>query len=140
MGLILTKDDLEREVQIDRCKGAIYEYFNGKALLIDYSALFKKLEPEPLLFQFAHMIAFLKYDWKDALRWVHDHREEIFHHAKEQARIKHEQDADATAQANGKANGNDVGAAHQGQPLYVGDDGVSLERAQDPPRGDKWSS
>lgn len=88
MGLILTKDDLERETQIDRCQAAILEYFRGQQIFVDHESLFKKLSPEPLLFQFAHMIAFLKYDWKDALRWVMDHRQAIILHAHDQAVIK----------------------------------------------------
>lgn len=35
----------------------------------------------PLLFQFAHMAIFLEQPWQDALRWVNDHRAEIFVHA-----------------------------------------------------------
>jgi hypothetical protein len=78
--MILTEDDVKLEIQIERCKVAIDEYFRGQQISIDYVALFKKLEPYPLLFQFAHLIAFKGHDWKDALRWCHDHKAEILAH------------------------------------------------------------
>lgn len=70
MSNIITEDDLKLEQQIVRCKLGVHEYFREQCIRIDFEALFKKLDPPSLLFQFAHMLAFHKMDWKDALSWV----------------------------------------------------------------------
>ncbi len=79
--MIITEDDIKREQQAVRCKMAIEEYFKAKQVTIDRRSLYDKLQPEPLLFQFAHMIAYLKVDWKDALRWCMENKNAIMIHA-----------------------------------------------------------
>lgn len=79
--MIYTQDDLKREIQIDRCKAAIAEYFKGQAISVDYKQLYAKLDPHPLLFQFAHCISFLKMNWRDALRFCIERKDEIIMHS-----------------------------------------------------------
>ncbi len=86
---LFTTEMLEREVQFDRCDAAVREYFSGKQIHVDYAELYTKLTPYPLYFQFAHLISFLKYDWKDALRWCLDHRGEILKHEVDSQNAKH---------------------------------------------------
>lgn len=74
---LVTQDELKLEAQIEMCKMAVYEYFKGQCITIDYRALFQKLDPPSLLFQFSHMIAFHKMGWKDALMWVVTNRGRI---------------------------------------------------------------
>lgn len=79
--MIITEDDIALEQQIVRCKMAIEEYFKAQCLSVDTRVLYQKLNPAPMLFQFAHMIAYLKVDWRDALRWCLDNKNAIMIHA-----------------------------------------------------------
>lgn len=78
---VLTEDALKLEAQINRCHAMIREYFNAQGIRIDYRALFQKLDPPPLLFQFCHEIAYLKKDWKDALRSTIEKRDQVMAYA-----------------------------------------------------------
>lgn len=76
MGLY-TEDDIRAERQVQMCMFSLDEYFREQNISIDQRALYEKLQYPPMLFQFAHLIAFHKMDWKDALRWCMCHRGEI---------------------------------------------------------------
>ena len=64
--------EADRSLQ-DRGAQILFE----QCIRLDTTALFRQLEPYPLLFQFSHLIAFHKMDWRDALRWVTDHKGQI---------------------------------------------------------------
>lgn len=70
----------------------------------------------PILFQLGHLCCVIDQPmhWKDALRWCHDHRDEIIEHARKSEIIKHEQRVDAAAKANGEAHRNDAISDDQG--------------------------
>lgn len=89
MGVILTEDDLKREVQGARCVQALREIGVPEKVL----SLFN---PDPLLFQFAHLCVFLEMPWQDAIRWLNDHRGEILNHAEKLMKENLEQRPGAT--------------------------------------------
>lgn len=98
--MLHTPDSLKLEQQVVRCKLSIHEYFKEQCIRIDYEALFRKLDPPSLLFQFSHMIAFHKKNWKDALIWVTENRGKILAYADGQidewGNLKHEPTATET--------------------------------------------
>lgn len=73
--------DLKLDAQIKRCKIAVKEYFNEQCVRIDEEALWAKLDPPSLLFQFSHMIAFHKMHWQDALAWTVTNKGQIMAYA-----------------------------------------------------------
>lgn len=113
--MIYTEVDLQREIQIERCKVMIQEYFREKLITIDYKALYEKLDPYPLLFQFTHLIAFHKMDWKSALLFCVERRGEIIQHELNTQRVKNE--GPSTSKSDRKINGDDVAPGSEGQSL-----------------------
>ena len=114
--------------QILRCRAAL------RILDVPDQVIMQLEETPPLLFQMAHLRAFKEmHDWRDALRWVYDHRWEIYAYADG---VIDEQGEPSSGRADAKANGDDVGSAREGQPLRFGDDGLPVGGGKDPTRGD----
>ena len=75
MGKILSPDDIKLEAQEHRCRLAL------KILDVPEEIIWKF--NGPILFQLAHLCCYIDepMQWRDALRWIHDHRGEILAHA-----------------------------------------------------------
>ncbi len=126
---ILTADQLAFEMQEARCRQALKE--------IDVPANVIYGLHGPLLFQLAHLCIMIDQpmQWRDALRWMNDHKGELMNHVQQLEKEKHEQASAAAKSADRAANGADVGSAREGQSLRVGDDGLSMGREEDSSRG-----
>ena len=60
----------------------------------------------PILFQLAHLCCVIDQPmhWKDALRWIYDHRGEILEHARKSEIMKREQIINASTETDGTVN------------------------------------
>lgn len=126
---VLTPDDIAHDSQEFRCRAAL------KILDVPENVIYSL--SGPLLFQMAHLCAVIDepMHWRDALRWMHDHKGEILEHARVTMGEKYQQAQSAASSSNGTANGDHVGASREGQSLRMGDDGVPMERTQNPAGG-----
>lgn len=89
--MIMTLDDLEREQQEIRCRSALRVIDVPDNVIYSVSG--------PLLFQLAHLCCVIDQPmhWRDALRWMWDHKGEILHHAEQLEIKKHEQNNGASS-------------------------------------------
>jgi hypothetical protein len=77
MSEIVYPEHMKEMMQIRRCISAL------KAVDVPDSELAKieKLS-SPLIFQLAHLVIFKEMPYRDALRWIKDHRDEIMAYSK----------------------------------------------------------
>lgn len=75
MGKVLTEDQIKREAQEFRCRQAL------KMLDVPEDIIWKF--NGPILFQLAHLCCMIDepMHWRDALRWIWDHKGELLAHA-----------------------------------------------------------
>jgi hypothetical protein len=113
----IARDKQERMMQEARCRKAlsIIEVPNEIIWMFD----------GPILFQLAHLCCFIDQPmhWRDALRWCHDHKDEIGFHAR---RTMIEKQQFTTSEGQGEASDDASKSRDQGQSLRVGDGSVPV--------------
>lgn len=106
---IFTADDIKLEMQIEMCQDAIFDYFKAKNIQVDFRTLFSKFDHPAQIMQFAHMISFLKYDWKNALSFCVERRNECVEHFNQHERARLGEDSSTVTSTDAKADGRNVG-------------------------------
>lgn len=111
--MIITADDIAREQQDGRCRLALR--------MIDVPENVLWSLKGPLLWQLAHLCCVIDQPmhWRDALRWMQDHKGEILAHAQETEKLKHEQNTTPATSTDGKADGEPLVTDAEGQPIRV---------------------
>lgn len=94
---VLTREDLQREDQELRCRAAL------KIVDVPEEIVWKL--SGPILFQMAHLCCVIDepMHWRDALRWINDHKGEIIAHAHKVMREKNVENGSAGAGTDGES-------------------------------------
>ena len=126
MGLVLTEEDLKRQAQENRCRAAL------RMIDVPENIIFKF--EGPILFQLAHLCCVIDepMHWRDALRWIWDHKGEVFEHAKKMDQLRREQIRTATSGTDRPNDGDALVSDDKGQSSRVRDGGVPMGREEDP--------
>lgn len=127
MSKILTEDEARLYEQELRCRSAL------KMIDVPEHVIWNLRGP--ILFQVAHLCCVIDQPmhWRDALIWCDEHKGEILHHAMEIERKKSlEQNRNAGLETNRAADGVDVGAPRERQPVRMGYDGIPVGGEENP--------